>query len=49
MLLFILTCLDMAQFKLPLEKSGVKTTSLTPLGATCTKEAKLIYLKKPLN
>lgn len=49
MLLLILTCLDMGQFKLPLEKSRVNTTILTLLGTICTKEAKLISLKKQLN
>lgn len=49
MLLLILTCLDIGQFKLPLEKSRVKTTSLTLLGPAWTKEVGLISLKKQLS
>ena len=49
MLLLILACLDTGQFKLPLEKSRVKTTSLTPLSPVWTKEVRLIYLKRQLS
>lgn len=38
--LFILTCLDMEQFKLPFEKSEVKTTSLAQLGPAWAKEVR---------
>lgn len=52
LLLLILTCLDIGQFK-PLEKSKkpkrVKPTSLTLLGPVWTEEVRLISLKNQLS